>query len=132
MDSYLRKILNVIPIFRFIELLTSEPGSNRPVSKDNIVNVMAEKSAGRKALLIPVDNSVPPFHHPFISEAKFSLANTQLNFKSINENTLTGFPVSEMKTASEGMLYPEIHRINFISDYHHISKPYKRGTEYVQ
>ncbi len=75
MDSYLRKILKVISILRFIELLTYGSGSNGPVSKDNTVKTRSGKTAGIKALLIPDDNSVPPYYYPFISEAKFSLAN---------------------------------------------------------
>ena len=75
MVSYLREILKVISLLRFIELLTSGSGNDSPVSKDNTVKAWSGKTAGSRSVLIHADNSVLPFHHLFISEAKISLAN---------------------------------------------------------
>jgi len=73
--SYLRKILNVISIPRYIELLTFRSGPDSPVLKDNTVKTRSGKTSGLNAVLIHDYNSAPPFHYLFISEAKISLAN---------------------------------------------------------
>lgn len=74
MNSYLRNILTVIIISRFVELSIAKSGITNPVLQDNNPDPAGEQAAGLIGIIIPNDkNSIQPFYNPNKSEAKFSL-----------------------------------------------------------